>query len=72
MGKKEDEIINAKVRALEATKDVMLHCGTDAAAAVAAMAKYTSEKAGDDVMLNKSQAPKFTGKAPAVAGCPVQ
>ena len=42
-----------------------------AADATAAMAKFTGEKAGTDVMLGKAPDPKFTGKAPAAA-CPTQ
>ena len=42
-----------------------------AADATAAMAKFTGEKAGSDVMLGKAQDPKFTGKAPPAA-CPTQ
>lgn len=71
MGKKEDAIIQAKVDAINATKAKMEACAMSAADATAAMAKFTSEKAGTDVMLAKAQDPKFTGKAPPAA-CPTQ
>ena len=71
MGKKEDAIIQAKVDAINATKAKMEACAMSAADATAAMAKFTGEKAGSDVMLGKAQDPKFTGKAPAAA-CPTQ
>ena len=71
MGKKEDAIIQAKVDAINATKAKMEACAMSAADATAAMAKFTGEKAGTDVMLGKAPDPKFTGKAPAAA-CPTQ
>ena len=71
MGKKEDAIIQAKVDAINATKAKMEACAMSAADATAAMAKFTGEKAGTDVMRGKAPDPKCTGKAPAAA-CPTQ